>query len=147
MKRVLIYGAIGGVLIALLRYVEYQYLIRAYTGEVYGGIIAVLFTALGIYFGLRVRRHKEVVVVKEVLVDKSEPFSLNAGKLKELGITQREHEILVLIAEGLSNREIGERLFVSENTVKTHSSRLFEKLGVNRRVQAVSKGREMGLIP
>jgi DNA-binding CsgD family transcriptional regulator len=147
MKRVLAYGALGGVLIALLRYVEYQYFIRAYTGEVYGGILAVLFTALGIYFGLRIRRHKEVVVVKEVVVDRSEPFTLNAGKLKELGITQREHEILVLIAEGLSNREIGERLFVSENTVKTHSSRLFEKLSVNRRVQAVQKAREQGLIP
>ena len=75
------------------------------------------------------------------------PFVLDAGKLKELGITPREYEILGLIAEGLSNREIGERLFVSENTVKTHSSRVFEKLGVNRRVQAVLKGREHGLIP
>jgi len=67
-------------------------------------------------------------------------------KRKELGITPREHEILGLIAEGLSNREIGERLFVSENTVKSLSSRLFDKLGVNRRVQAVQKGRELGLI-
>ena len=72
---------------------------------------------------------------------------LAAGNLAEHGITQREHEILGLIAEGLSNREIGERLFVSENTVKTHSSRVFDKLGVNRRVQAVLKGRELGLIP
>ena len=60
---------------------------------------------------------------------------------------EREQEILGLIAEGLSNREIAERLFVSENTVKTHSSRLFDKLGVNRRVQAVVKARELGLIP
>ncbi len=79
-------------------------------------------------------------VVQEVRVPVSEPFGLDAGKLKELGITPREHEILGLIAEGLSNREIGERIFVSENTVKTHSSRLFDKLGVNRRVQAVSRG-------
>jgi DNA-binding NarL/FixJ family response regulator len=62
-------------------------------------------------------------------------------------LTPREHEILGLIAEGLSNREIGERLFVSENTVKTHSSRLFDKMGVNRRTQAVQKGKEFGLIP
>jgi DNA-binding NarL/FixJ family response regulator len=147
MKRVLLYGSIGGVLIALLKYIEYQYFIRVYPTEVYGGLLAVIFTALGIYAGLRLKKQKEVVVVKEVRVPAAEAFTLNVGKLKELGITQREHEILGLIAEGLSNREIGERLFVSENTVKTHSSRLFEKMSVNRRVQAVQKGKELGLIP
>lgn len=151
MKRVLLYGAAGGVLIALLRYVEYQHFIRVYPTEVYGGIIALIFTAVGVWAGLRLTRPKEVVVVKEVPVEvrvsDSGPFSVNESRLRELGITPREHEILGLIAEGLSNREIGERLFVSENTVKTHSSRLFEKMSVNRRVQAVQKGRELGLIP
>ena len=147
MKRVLLYGSIGGVLIALLKYIEYQHFIRVYPTEVYGGLVAVIFTALGIYAGLRLKKQKEVVVVKEVRVPAAESFTLNVEKLKELGITQREHEILGLIAEGLSNREIGERLFVSENTVKTHSSRLFEKMSVNRRVQAVQKGKELGLIP
>lgn len=146
MKRVLLYGSIGGVLIALLKYIEYQHFIRVYPSEVYGGLLAVIFTALGIYAGLKLKKQKEVVVVKEV-VREAEPFALNVGKLKELGLTPREHEILGLIAEGLSNREIGERLFVSENTVKTHSSRLFEKIGVNRRVQAVQKAKELGLIP
>lgn len=134
-------------LIALLKLLEYQYFIRAYPTEIYGGIIAVLFTVIGIYAGLRLTRHKEVVVVREVRVRDGDPFVLNQEKLKELGITPREHEILGLIAEGLSNREIGERLFVSENTVKTHSSRLFDKMGVNRRVQAIQKGKELGLIP
>ncbi len=147
MKRAILYGLAGGVLIALLKILEYQHFVRAYPTEVYGGLVAVVFSALGLYFGLRWARSKEVVVVKEVRVAAGEPFVLDRGKLKELGITQREHEILGLIAEGLSNREIGERLFVSENTVKTHSSRLFDKLGVNRRVQAVLKGRELGLIP
>jgi DNA-binding CsgD family transcriptional regulator len=146
-RRVLLYGSIGGVLIALLKYIEYQYLVRAYPAEVYGGLLAVIFTAVGIYLGLKWTRRNEVVVVKEVRVRDEGPFVLNAVKLKELGITQREHEILGLIAEGLSNKEIGERLFVSENTVKTHSSRLFEKLSVGRRVQAVQKGKELGLIP
>jgi ATP/maltotriose-dependent transcriptional regulator MalT len=100
---------------------------------------------VGIYFGLRWTRPKEVVVVREVRV--GGPFVLDAERVKEVGLTPREHEILGLIAEGLSSREIGERLFVSENTVKTHSSRLFEKLGVNRRVQAVQRGKELGLIP
>ena len=147
MKRIVFYSLLGGLLITLLKVLEYQYFVRAYPGEVYGGVIALIFTAVGVWAGLRLRARKEVLVVREVRVSSGSPFVLNADKLKELGITPREHEILALIAEGLSNREIGERLFVSENTVKTHSSRLFDKMGVNRRVQAVQKGQELGLIP
>jgi NarL family two-component system response regulator LiaR len=151
-KQIILYGLAGGVLIALLKVLEYEHFVRAYPSEIYGGLVAAIFSALGLYLGLRWSRskEKEVVVVREVRVPRAqddEPFVLAAGKLAELGITQREHEILGLIATGLSNREIGERLFVSENTVKTHSSRLFGKLGVNRRVQAVLRGRELGLIP
>jgi DNA-binding CsgD family transcriptional regulator len=144
---VLLYGLIGGMLIALLKFIEYKHFVRAYPTEIYGGIVALIFTVVGVYLGLRWTRQKEVVVVKEVRVREGGPFVLNVEKLKELGITQREHEILGLIAEGLSNREIGEKLFVSENTVKTHSYRLFEKMDVNRRVQAVQRGKELGLIP
>ena len=147
MKRVLLYAAVGGVLIAALRLIEYQYFVRAYPGEVYGGLVAVIFTAVGAYLGLRWTRNTEVVVVKEVRVRERGPFVLDAEALKESGLTPREHEILGLIAEGLSNREIGEKLFVSENTVKTHLARVFEKLGVARRTQAVQEGRRLGLIP
>lgn len=147
LKRVLLYAVIGGLLIALLRFIEYQHFIRVYTTEVYGAVVAVLFTIVGVYVGVRSTRRKEVVVVKEVRVRDGGPFVLNAEKLAEIGLTPREHEILGLIAEGLSNREIGERLFVSENTVKTHSSRVFDKMGVSRRVQAIQKGKELGLIP
>ncbi len=146
-RQILLYGLVGGILIAVLKFIEYKHFIQAYPTQVYGGLLAVIFTAVGIWLGLKLTRQKEVVVVKEVRVREDGPFTLNAAKLAELGITPREHEILGLIAEGLSNREIGERLFVSENTVKTHSSRLFEKMSVSRRVQAVQKGREMGLIP
>lgn len=147
MKRVLLYGAAGGALIALLKYIEYQHFVRAYPGEIYGGLVALIFTAVGIYVGLRWRRSTETVVVKEVRVGPRETFVMNSSAVRELGITPRELEVLELIAEGLSNREIGERLFVSENTVKTHSSRLFDKLDVARRVQAIQKARELGLIP
>ncbi|MEO8379962.1 MAG: LuxR C-terminal-related transcriptional regulator [Acidobacteriota bacterium] len=147
MKRALFYGLAGGLLIALLKWIEYQHFIRAYPSEVYGGLLALIFTGIGIYLGLRWTRPKEVVVVKEVRVREAGPWVLSTGKLQELGITQREHEVLGLIAAGLSNREIAGKLFVSENTVKTHSSRLFDKLGVSRRVQAVQKAREEGLIP
>jgi DNA-binding CsgD family transcriptional regulator len=146
-KRVALYGAVGGVLIALLKLIEYKHFVREYPSELYGGLVALIFTAIGIYFGLRWTRPKEVVVIREVPVHRDGPFVLDAEKLKEVGLTAREHEILTLIAQGLSNREIGEKLFVSENTVKTHSSRLFEKMQVNRRVQAVQKGKDLGLIP
>jgi two-component system, NarL family, response regulator LiaR len=145
LKQVALYGAVGGVLIALLKVIEYKHFVLEYPSEIYGGLIALIFTVLGIYFGLRWTRAKQVVVVREVRIN--EPFVLDAGKLKETGLTAREHEILGLIAQGLSNREIAEKLFVSENTVKTHSSRLFEKMQVNRRVQAVQKGKDLGLIP
>lgn len=147
LKRVLLYGAAGGVFIALLKLLEYKHFVGSYPTEVYGGVIALMFTAVGVTLGLRWTRRKETVVVREVLVRDDAPFVRDEAKLKELTITPREHEILGLIAEGLSNREIGERLFVSENTVKTHSSRLFEKLGVNRRMQAVQKAKGLRLLP
>jgi ATP/maltotriose-dependent transcriptional regulator MalT len=77
----------------------------------------------------------------------AEPFTINEEQQRQLGITKRELEILELIAQGMSNREIADKLFVSENTVKTHSSRLFDKLSAKRRTQAVQIGKEIGLIP
>jgi len=143
LRQTLLWAAVGGVLIALLKLIEYKHFVAEYPSEMYGGLVALIFTAVGIYLGLKWTRTRQVVVVKEVPAK----FVLDEVKLREVGLTQREYEILGLIAEGLSNREIGERLFVSENTVKTHSSRLFEKMQVNRRVQAVQRGRELGLIP
>jgi DNA-binding CsgD family transcriptional regulator len=146
-RQAVLYGAAGGVLIALLKVIEYKHFIREYPSGIYGGLVALIFTVLGVYFGIRWTRVREVVVIREVPVQGGGPFVLDPEKLKAVGLTAREHEILGLIAEGLSNREIGERLFVSENTVKTHSSRIFEKMQVNRRVQAVQKGKVLGLIP
>ncbi|MGH9927861.1 MAG: response regulator transcription factor [Pyrinomonadaceae bacterium] len=144
-KHILIYGLSGGLLIAVLKLVEYRFLVVEHSVEIYGGLIALLFASLGIWLGLKLTRTKEVLVFKEVAV--SAPFALNEIRLHELGITRRELEILALIADGLSNREIAEKLFVSENTVKTHSSRLFDKLNAKRRTQAVQIGKEFGLIP
>jgi len=144
---VLIYGLSAGVLIVVLRLIEFRFLIVSHSLEIYGGLIALVFASLGIWLGLKLTRKKEVVVLKEVPVPASQPFALNEARLKDLGITKRELEILELIAHGMSNREIAEKLFVSENTVKTHSSRLFDKLSAKRRTQAVQIGKEMGLIP
>ena len=145
----LLYGLCGGVLIVVLNLIEFRFLVVEHSIEIYGALIALLFAGVGIWLGLKITRKKEIVVLKEVPVPMpaSQTFALNEERLRNLGITKRELEILELIAHGLSNREIAEKLFVSENTVKTHSSRLFDKLSAKRRTQAVQIGKELGLIP
>src|SRR5262249_32686037 len=129
----LIYGLCGGVLILVLKLIEFRFLVIEHSIEIYGGLVAALFAGLGISLGLKLTKKEEVVVVKEVKVPATDTFSLNQDKVRELGVTPRELEILELIAKGMSNREIADTLFVSENTVKTHSSRLFDKLSAKRR--------------
>jgi two-component system, NarL family, response regulator LiaR len=153
MKRhVLLYGLIAGLLIAALKWTEYRFLVIEHSFEIYGGLVAATFAALGIWLGLKLTSKRERVVtqerviIKEIPVPTGEPFRRDDGKREALGITPRELEILEFIAQGLSNREIAEKLFVSENTVKTHSSRVFDKLGAKRRTQAVQLGKELRLI-
>lgn len=146
-RGILIYGLSGGLLVAALKFGEYRFVVLEHSVEVYVALIAALFAGLGIWLGLTLTRKRPEVVVKEVLVPVSGPFVLNQAKVDELEITPRELEILGLIASGLSNREIAAKLFVSENTVKTHSGRLFDKLGAKRRTQAVQIGKTAGLIP
>ena len=162
MKRhVLIFGLVGGLLIATLQYTEYRFVVIEHSVELYSALVAILFATFGIWLGLRITRRREkvletireTVVVKEVLVPAEAPaqgqtpFAPNALRQQTLGITARELEILTLIARGLSNREIATQLFVSENTVKTHCARTFDKLGAARRTQAVLRGKELGLLP
>jgi NarL family two-component system response regulator LiaR len=156
MKRhVLIFGLVGGLLIATLQYTEYRFVIIEHSVELYGALVAILFAAFGIWLGLRITRSREIVcetvVVREVQVHAEaagqEPFAPNAAQQQTLGMTARELEVLTLIARGLSNREIATQLFVSENTVKTHCARTFDKLGAARRTQAVQRGKELGLLP
>lgn len=148
MKRhVLIYGLIGGILIAVLRWTNYRFLVVEHSVEIYGGLVAAIFAALGIWLGLKLTTKQERIIVKEVPVPAAGLFTPDEKKRENLGITPRELEILELIAQGMSNREIAEKLFVSENTVKTHSSRVFDKLGARRRTQAVQLGKEFGLLP
>lgn len=151
-KTILVYGLLGGVLVALLELVEYRFLVVEHSVEIYGGLVALVFSMVGVWLGLRLTRAKERVVVREVPVavpttPAGEPFEPDAEQVARLGITPRELEILQLIAEGLSNREIAERLFVSQNTVKTHSSRIFSKLAAKRRTHAVQLAKEAGILP
>jgi len=152
-KIVLVYGILGGVLIAALNLIEYRFLILEHSLEIYGGLVAALFSGLGIWLGLKLTRTRETVVVREVTVPVEVrvpvrgPFVRNEKQLQQLGITPRELEILEALASGLSNREIAGRLNVSENTVKTHTSRVFDKLSARRRTQAVQRAKEAELIP
>lgn len=146
MKRtVLIYGGLAAVAVAFLQYIQYRFLIIDHSLEIYGGLVAALFAGLGIWLGLKLTRTR--IVVKEVPVPADLPFSVNTANVEKLGLTPRELEILQLIAEGLSNKEIAGRLFVSENTVKTHSANVFTKLSAKRRTQAVQLAKEAGVIP
>jgi two-component system, NarL family, response regulator LiaR len=154
MKRhVLIFGVVGGLLIAALQYTQYRFVVIEHSVEMYGALVACLFSAFGIWLGIRITRRREIVretvVVREVPVAARvlEPFAPNTAQQQSLGVTERELEVLTLIARGLSNREIATQLFVSENTVKTHCSRAFDKLGAARRTQAVQRGKELGLLP
>lgn len=150
-RRVLVYGLVAGLCTALLQLIEYRWLVLEHSFEIYGGLVAALFAGLGIWLGLKLTRKRvdirEVPVPVEVRVPASAAFVRDESRVTAIGLTPRELEILAMMAEGLSNREIAERAFVSENTVKTHASRMLDKLGAARRTQAVQRARELRLVP
>lgn len=156
-------------MVVVLRLIEYRWLVVEHSLEIYGGLVAAVFAGVGLWLGQRLTRRPnhsvpsmfevaapeasapEVVVhevaVRQIVVPTPGPFVRDLSAVERLGLTPRELEMLELVAEGLSNREIAERVFVSENTVKTHLSRVFDKLGARRRTQAVQLGKASGLIP
>jgi DNA-binding NarL/FixJ family response regulator len=140
-RTVIIYGLAMAGLLGLLKFVEYRYLVRDIPLEFYVGAVALIFTSLGIWAGLRLTRPKVV----EVKV--GAPFERDDQAIKKLGISKREFEVLELIAEGLSNQDIADRLFVSTSTVKTHVSNILAKLDSSRRTEAIAKAKELHIIP
>ena len=154
-KQVLIFGLVGGVLVTLLQWTELHFVILEHSVAIYGVLIAILFAGAGIWLGTRLlapqERIRERIVDRTVEIAAPAPptpnFAADDTVRERLGITRRELEVLELVARGLSNREIGETLFVSENTVKTHCSRAFDKLGARRRTEAVQRSKELGLLP
>jgi len=143
-KETILYGLALALLLFLLKWLELRFVIIDHAFEIYIGAIAFLFTALGIWLAVKLTKPKTVVVEKEVYV---KDFTLNENELNKLRLSKRELEVLQLMAEGLSNQEIAERLFVSLNTIKTHSSKVLEKLDVERRTQAVEKAKRLSIIP
>jgi two-component system, NarL family, response regulator LiaR len=152
-KHIIIYGLALALLLLLLKWLEWRFIVLDRAVEIYSGAIAVLFTGLGIWLALKLARPKwkTVIVEKEVfvtpaVVTMTPTAAIDEKEVDRLGISPRELEVLRLMAEGLSNQEIAGRIFVSLNTVKTHSANLFVKLDVRRRTQAVEKARKLNLI-
>lgn len=141
-----VFGLCSGVLITALMLAENRLLGVAHSSEIYALLVAVVFAGVGIWLGLTLIRRK-ATIAQDVAMTAAGPFRPDKERVSELKITPRELEILGLIAEGFSTREIAHKLYVSESTVKTHSSRLFEKLGAKRRTQAVQLAKAARLIP
>lgn len=141
MKRtILVYGLSLAALISLLKFLEYRLFVRDLSMEFYVGIVAVMFTILGVWVGLKLTRRKTIIITNA-------NFQFDESRLEKVGISKREYEVLELMARGFSNQEIADKLFVSLNTIKTHSSNLFLKLEAKRRTQAIQKAKELNLIP
>ncbi len=145
-KQILLFGISLAALLFFLRWMEFRFLMLHHSTEIYVGIIALIFTGLGIWLALSLAKPKTVVVERLKVVEKSTSFIRNEALIEQLGLSAREQEVLQLMAEGFSNNEIAEKMFVSLNTVKTHSSNLFSKLDVNRRTQAVDYAKKNRLI-
>jgi ATP/maltotriose-dependent transcriptional regulator MalT len=158
------YGISLAVLLLLLDWLRWKFLILDHATEIYIGAIALMFTALGVWLAIKLITPKKetIIIEKEVYITTethqqydnpsnintpSTNFELNGKALEKSGISARELEVLQLMARGLSNQEIAEQMFVSLNTIKTHTSNIFLKLDVKRRTQAVDQARKMGLIP
>lgn len=119
-----------------LQWLDYQAAVRMRMGDVYIALVALLFLALGVFVGARALRQPAAAV-----------FDGNPNAINALGISPRELTILHELAAGKSNKQIAQRLQISPNTVKTHVARLFEKLGAQRRTDAINKARQLGIIP
>lgn len=137
-KTVFIYGCLLAILVFILEYFEYQYMVRSIPFEILMSGMAVIFVALGWWL-------KHLLATTDP--NQMAPFKENQKAIEYLRLSRRELEVLSLVAAGLSNKEIAGKLFVSVNTVKTHLKKVYEKLEVNRRTQAVEKAKSLRLIP
>lgn len=137
LRTILIYGLALAAAATALQWLEYRVWARSHPGELYLGVLALGFLGLGVWVGSRLFQAPK----------QGNGFEPNTAAQASLGITQREFEVLRLVAAGRSNKEIAQVLSVSPNTIKTHLARLFAKLEASRRTEAILRARELGLIP
>ena len=138
-KSIVLYGISLALLVYLLKLIEYRYHIHELSLGFYIALIAIFFAAFGAWLGFKLIRKRTKVILPE--------FNANEKALRLTGISKREYEVLTLISQGDTNQEIADKLLLSLNTVKTHSSNLYVKLGAKRRTQAVQRAKELQLIP
>ncbi|MFC3857737.1 response regulator transcription factor [Chitinophaga sp. GCM10012297] len=148
-KSTILYTVSLGILLFLLRWLELRFMVIRYALEFYIGAIAIVFTAFGIWLALKLSRPKvnTVIVEKQIFLPRPADFTLNEKELEKTGLSTRELEVLQLMADGLSNQEIAAKLYVSLSTIKTHSSKVLEKMDVRRRTQAIDKAKKLNIIP
>lgn len=148
-KAIIAYSISLALLLFILKWLELRFIIFDHALEVYIGAIALIFTGLGIWLAVKLMKPRvhTVVVEKSVYVNNDTGFTLNEAEMNKMGVSKRELEVLQLMARGYSNQEIAAHLFVSLNTIKTHTSNLFLKMDVKRRTQAIEKAKRLGLIP
>ena len=135
-KSILVYAIALTLAVFALEWLQYQYFARRFGLEIFAGLLAVGFCGLGIWVGTRLTPSP-----------RPEIFERNDAAIRALGISDREYDVLVQLAAGTSNKEIARKLGISPNTIKTHLARLFEKLGVSRRMQAVEKAKQLEILP
>jgi DNA-binding CsgD family transcriptional regulator len=147
-KEFISYGISMALVLFLLQWLEARFIVLNYRLDFFIGAIAIVFTVLGIWLALKLVKPKVEtrIVEKEIYIDSTPPTAINQKEISNLGISKRELDVLQLMATGLSNEEIAEQLFISLNTVKTHSSNIFLKLEVKRRTQAVEKAKRLNII-
>jgi len=144
----LCYIAVMVVLLLLLWWMEFRFLVVHSDYEIYLAFLAVFFLFFGIWIAtkINIQKTKTIIIEKEILIPET-AFILNENERQQRNISQRELEVLTLMAQGMSNQEIADKLFVSLNTIKTHSAKLFEKLEVKRRTQAIETAKKLRLLP
>ncbi len=147
-REILLYGLSLAAVLILLKWLETHFIVFNYRLELFIGSISIVFTALGIWLAMKLMKPKveTKIIEKEIFIETSAPKEIDQKEIEKLGISKRELDVLALMATGLSNEEIAEKLFVSLNTVKTHSSNIFLKLDVKRRTQAVEKAKRLNII-
>lgn len=148
-KEIVVYGVSMAILLLMIKWLETHFIIFNYRLDFFVGSMAILFTVLGIWLALKLVKPKVEthIVEKEVYIESPIPKEINQEEIEKLGLSKRELDVLNLMAMGLSNEEIAGKLFVSLNTVKTHSSNIFTKLDVKRRTQATEKAKRLNIIP
>ena len=146
--QIVLYALAIAALIFGLKWIEWNFLIVENAVDIYVGTIAIVFTLIGGWVATQLIKTKKqtVIVQKEVVIHQPKTFTLNQNELNKLNLTDREYEILKLLAQGHSNAEIAGHLFLSLSTIKTHVSNLYSKMDVKNRYEAMTRAKSLEIV-